>query len=331
MAATARAQETLFALRRKIAKIEGVLPERLENAGPETHATVLRRGGRPVAETFPLGAARFDAGLGGGLPAAGLIEIHGAATRDAGPAAGFTVALAGLAAGPSGMLVWIGTGEIFREAGWPHAPGLAGRIGIGPDRLLLAQAEKLVDALWIAEEAASLEALAGIVLEIRGSPQALDLTATRRLHRRALAAGHPLFLLRQAGSAEPTAAPIRLVVSPAPAGLRPTLAGALEGSIGPPAFKISIDKSRTSPPATFTLEWNSEARAFEERDHVPAADDIFSAKNIGSLAAAPVDGTDLSPSLREVLAFPPAARNAASGGQPPGGQYATHRRARRAR
>ncbi len=39
-------------------KIEGVLPERLGNAGPETHATVLRRGGRPVAETFPSGAAR---------------------------------------------------------------------------------------------------------------------------------------------------------------------------------------------------------------------------------------------------------------------------------
>src|SRR5690606_36579311 len=119
--------------------------------------------------------------------------------------------------------------------------------------LLLAEAEKLADVLWIAEEAANLGSLAGILLEVRGSPRHLDLTATRRLHRRALAAGHPLFLLRQAGHAEPTAAALRLVVAPMSAAPRLTLSGPLDGSIGPPGFQVSIDKSRTSPPAAFTL------------------------------------------------------------------------------
>lgn len=330
MAKPALAQGIIFSLRHKIAKIEGVLPERLEAPGDRADGLVSRRGGRPVAETFASGAARFDASLGGGLAAAGLTEIHGAATRDAGAASGFALALAGIAAGRTGVIIWIGTGEIFREAGRPYAPGLARRFGILPHNLLLAQAEKLVDALWIAEEAANLDALAAILLEVRGSAQALDLTATQRLHRRALAAGHPLFLLRHAGVREPTAAPVRLVVSPAPAGLRHTLAGELEGSIGPPAFRIAIDKSRTSPPAAFILEWNSEARAFAERDHVPAAH-ILASENIGALAAHAADGADFSPALRQVVAFAPAARDAASGGEPSSGQHTAHRRARRAR
>jgi protein ImuA len=326
MASAAVAREIIYSLRRQIAKIEGVLPERLEEPDEaNAYGVVSRQAGRPVAATFATGAARFDASLGGGLPAAGLIEIHGAATREAGCAAGFALALAGMAAGQSGLLVWIATGEIVREAGRPYAPGLAQRFGTLPKNLLLAEAEKLTDVLWIAEEAANLTALAGILVEVRGSPHALDLTATRRLHRRALAARHPLFLLRQAGCAEPTAAPVRLMVAPAVAAPRLTLSGPLAGSIGPPAFRVSIDKSRTSPPAAFTLEWNLDARAFEERNHDPAA------KNTGALAAAAADGTDLSPALRQVVAFPPAARNAAPGGQPPRGQRPAHRRARRAR
>ena len=82
-------------------------------------------------------------------------------------------------------------------------------------------------ALWIAEEAARLSALGGGLLEVDGNPDRLDLTATRRLHRRAQAAGRPVLLLRQSALAEPTAAPVRLLVAPAPAAPRHTLAGPL--------------------------------------------------------------------------------------------------------
>jgi len=79
-------------------------------------------------------------------------------------------------------VLWIGTSEIFREAGFPYARGLQGMFGIAPEQLLFSEAAKLTDALWVAEEAAKMTALAAIILEIRGSPQRLDLTATRRLH-----------------------------------------------------------------------------------------------------------------------------------------------------
>ena len=173
--------------------------------------------------------------LGGGLPKAALTEIHGAETRDAGAVAGFALALASLIlkGRKAGLpLLWIGTSEIFREAGFPYAVGLARDFGIAPEALLFSEAPKLADALWIAEEAARLSALAAVIIELRGNPDRLDLTATRRLHRRAEQAGRPVLLIRQAAEAEPTAAPVRLVVAAASAAPRATLAGPLAGSIG---------------------------------------------------------------------------------------------------
>src|SRR5262245_63706623 len=98
MATSAMAQRTLFALRQKIAKIEGTLPERLTPSGASE--TVLRRKGiaarQDAARIFSTGAGRLDDALGGGLPYAALTEIHGGEVRDAGAVAGFALALAGL-------------------------------------------------------------------------------------------------------------------------------------------------------------------------------------------------------------------------------------------
>src|SRR4051812_30286706 len=134
MAVHAVAQETIFGLRQKIAKIEGRLAERLDGpaATPgEAGGVVLRRHGIAPADGFfiPTGASALDRTLGGGLPKAALTEIHGAETRDAGAVAGFALALAGLilkGGQKTGLpLLWIGTSEIFREAGFPYAVGLA--------------------------------------------------------------------------------------------------------------------------------------------------------------------------------------------------------------
>lgn len=261
MARPAVAHEAVFALRREIARIEGILPERLEM--PDGQEAVGRD-----ADLLPTGVKRLDAALGGGLPRAALTEIHGRQSRDAGVVAGFALALASLAlqrAETAAPLLWIATGEAFSEAGAPYAPGLAHRFSIPADRLLFASARRLDDALWIAEEAAALTALSAVLLEVRSPAARLDLTATRRLHHRTRAAGRPLFLLRQAGQPEPTAAPVRLVVSPAPAGERRTLAGPLAGSIGPPAFTVTVSRSRTSIPATLTLEWNRDEHSLCER------------------------------------------------------------------
>ena len=333
MATPAAARATVFALRRKIAKIEGTLPEFLDGpaAGQgNADAMVLRHGAMAAwSGVLETGAAQFDEVMGGGLPKAALTEIHGSVMHAAGAAAGFTLALAGLLlktpepAGKTGRppVLWIGVSEAFAEAGVPYAPGLAALCGLSPGELLISQTPKLADALWIAEEAARLKELSAVVLEVHGNPNRLDLTATRRLHRRALEAGRPVFLLRQSAEAWPTAAPVRLIVSAAPAAPRLTLAGPLEGSIGHPAFAVSISKSRAALPGQFTLEWNPDERAFQERRP----------ENLGSMVPSPCHGPNLAAASGAVLAFRPAgARPAAPRHQPAGKQHPAHRRSRRA-
>lgn len=321
MAAQAVAREAVVSLRREIARIEGRLAERLTAPGAENDDALppQRAGGRrqPVLAT---GVDAFDAALGGGLPLAGLTELHSAATRDGGATAGFALALSRLVAArsdrPGAPLLWIGTAEIFNEAGRPYAPGIAHRFGLAPEHLVIATAARLIDVLWIAEEATNAGVFSSVLVELRGSPSALDLTATRRLHRRSLIADHPLFLIRQAGHAQPTAAPLRLSVAAAPASKRRTLSGLLTGSIGPPAFHIAVDKSRTSLAASLTLEWTHDA--FQERSDAPHS---------GAMVSAPSGGACATPALRTVVAFPRAQSERALGVQPPGPQYATHRRA----
>jgi protein ImuA len=237
--------------------------------------------------------------------------------RDAGAAAAFALALARLSMDkPSAHILWAGMTQSFHEAGYPYPPGLRFLHGIDPSGFLVAQADKLTDALWIAEQAAALDGFSAVILETRGSSARLDLTATRRLHCRARDAGHPLFLLRQAAQAEPTAAPFRLIVSSAPAGPRHVLGMQLNGSIGPPAFRIEISKNRAAPPAQFTLEWNTHARVFQER----------TAENPVLMVPASEHRAPAAAAAGTLLAFPAAAGQAAAGRQPPREQHPAHRR-----
>ncbi|AZO20889.1 hypothetical protein EJ070_09515 [Mesorhizobium sp. M1E.F.Ca.ET.045.02.1.1] len=344
MAMSAVARDTVFALRRQIAKIEGTLPERLEAparsasidaAGLDiTPGTNIIRRGLAVAPQdafLHTGIERLDTALGGGLPKAALSEIHGLETRDAGAVAGFALSLASLILREKQGLpiLWVGTAEIFREAGFPYASGLHALFGIEPEQLLFSEAPKLLDALWIAEEAARMTAFAAVMLEIRGSPRLLDLTATRRLHARAQNAGRPVLLLRQAGEAEPTAAPVRLIVSAAPAASRKTVAGPLAGSIGRPAFTVDIGKSRTALPGQFTLEWNPDEHAFAERRPQEER-----AENPVAVVPLPLRGADPAPASGAVLAFPavasPAPASPTAGDQPSRQQRPAHRGPRRA-
>lgn len=322
MATHAAARETFAVLRHAIARIEGRIAERFESAGAD-EAPVLRHAGRPSAAVFETGSQTLDRALGGGVARAGLTEIHGQAMRDSGAAAGFTLGLAAMMAAPDPVspLLWITSHEVLREAGRPYAPRLAQRFGLTPERLLIAEAARPAEILWIAEEAASAAVFCAIILETAGSPQALDLTATRRLHRRALAAGTPLFLLRESGTSLPTAAPVRLSVAAAPAGLRRTLAGPLAGSIGPPAITVTVGKSRTALPASVTLEWNN--AAFTERPD-PALS--------RPLVSLPAGGARDAPPLRQIVAFPGSedARAAAPHLQPARKQYPARRGGRRA-
>ncbi len=320
MAISAVAQETVCSLRHKIAKIEGRLAEHLggdkeDSTGSE--AISLRGHGllAPDYGFLATGVERFDATLGGGLPRAALTEVQGPSTRDAAAVAGFVLALASSALDvETAPVLWIGTTEIFREAGFPYALGMQMLCATDPARLMVAQARKLADALWIAEEAARLKGFSAVFLEIRGNPARLDLTATRRLHRRANDAGRPVFLLRHAARAEPTAAPVRLVVSSAPAGLRRTFQGSLARSIGPPGFTVAVSKNRTAPPTQFTLEWNPHDRSFQERR----------AENPVPMVPASQHRTRVATKTGTLLAF--WSEEPAAGRQSPGEEFPAHRR-----
>ncbi|MGI6856881.1 ImuA family protein [Mesorhizobium sp. 1B3] len=327
MATSAVARETILSLRRTIAKIEGVLPERLETpaAAPMVAGVILRESGLAVksklSSTLRTGAEHLDAALGGGLPDAALTEIHGPDPRDAGAAAGFALGMAGLARRRHAErpVLWIGAGEAFSEAGFPYAPGLLAFCGLSPGDLLVCDIRKLADALWIAEEAARLSELSAVFLEVRGNPRILDLTATRRLHRRAQIAGRPVFLLRQSAGAEPTAAPFRLLVSAAPATPRSTVAGPLPGSIGQAAYAVTLDKSRSALAGQFVLEWNPHELAFQERRP----------EDPGSMVPASQRRARPASASGTVLAFRPSEIQAAARLQPSREQHPAHRRPRR--
>jgi protein ImuA len=261
------------------------------------------------------GAEAFDRALGGGLPRAALAEIQGAETRDAGASTGFALALVSLLLPKDeAPVLWTGTLDAFREAGLPYAPGLRSLYGIEPARLFVAPAPKLADALWIAEEAARMGGFSAVLVEVRGNPARFDLTASRRLNHRAREAGRPVLLLRQSGLPEPTAAPVRLLVSPAPAGPRRTFGGPLSGSIGPPCFRVAVSKSPSAPAAQFMLEWNVHERAFQERG----------AENPVAVAPLSRDGAHFAAKTGTGLAFRYRAEPAARP-QPPGKQCAPHR------
>lgn len=336
MARGAVARETVFALRRQIARIEGTLPERLETPAGMA-ADLVRRGGVAGGRGgVPTGVGRLDAALGGGLPKAALTEIHGAETRDAGAASGFMLALASLLAAlhgpaePMAPILWIGTAEIFHEAGFPYAGGLRAMFGIEPETLLFCEAKRLTDVLWVAEEAARLAEPTAVILEIRGNPRQLDLTATRRLQARARDSGRPLFLLRQAAMPEPTAAPVRLVVEPASSALRETVGGPLASSVGRPAFTVAISKGSVARSEKFTLEWNPDERTFKERRGEEGR-----AEDTRPVVSLPCHGADIAAAPGAVVAFRPAGGKRAdewpaASGQPSRQERAAHRRPRRA-
>jgi hypothetical protein len=169
----------------------------------------------------------------------------------------------------------------------------------GTQNLLFATAPKPVDALWVAEEAAASGAFSAIVLvEIGGSPRDLDLTATRRLHRRALWPASRCFCCAQAGPSRADRRATRLNVAAAPSTLRTPVRSSC-GFDRPAGRHVAIGKSRTAIPATVTLEWSH--GAFQDRT---TSDPALSR----AVVALPAGGTDDAATLRQVVAFPGSTR-----------------------
>ena len=262
MATSAVARETVFALRQKIAKIEGRLAERLVPAasgagaasGAMAAGVVLRRGVAAArADGFWLqtGVEPLDRALGGGLPRAALTEIVGAETRDAGASIGFALALVGRFArtadrGRRGRAAAVDR----HRRDFPR-----GRLRLCA-RHRRARRHRPAIAAVLRSPAARRRALdrrGGRRQQgaVGGGARNPRQSRKARSHRDAAAApagraGRQAGLpAAPGGLAEPTAAPVRLLVAPAPAGLRRTLAGPLPARSGrPPSSSRSARAAR---------------------------------------------------------------------------------------
>jgi protein ImuA len=151
-------------------------------------------------------------GLPGGLPNPTLSEVLPAPGAEAGATAFVLAHLRGRRA----PLLWIQDRLSARETGRPYLPGL----GLaGP--LLAVTLSHPRDALIAAEDALRCTALAGVVVEIWGTPAALDFTATKRLALRVAAAGPDCWLIRHRAAAVTSAARERWRIAPLPSAANP--------------------------------------------------------------------------------------------------------------
>ena len=222
-----------------------------------------------VEQFFSLGAAGPEEG-GVRLARGALHEVQAGTSADMLAATGFALALALRArgrdkSGEGRPLLWVRQDMADTEFGRLDAPGLAA-LGLDPARLILVRARDGVEALRAAGDAVRCAGLGGLLIEIWGTPKALDLTATRRLGLRAASSGVTGFLLHRAAQPAATAVATRWRV--APVASRPQ-----EGEApGAPAFRATLlrhrggEGSRPVEGGDWELEWDHEAFTFRDLD-----------------------------------------------------------------
>src|SRR5579862_3079841 len=211
--------------------------------------------GRAAVPVVSTGLLPLDAALpGGGLRRDALHEIM-ATPGDAAAAEGFA---ATLAAGLDGRVLWCSPeAELY-------GPGLA-RLGLAPERLILARARRPADLLWAMEEGLRLSGLAAVV----GETEALDLTQSRRLQLAAETSGTPAFVLTRDGTDGTTAAVTRWRVAAVPGG--PSF-GCDERDFGlrRARWQVTLLRCRGAVPAgedfgTWLIEEGARSRSEERR------------------------------------------------------------------
>jgi protein ImuA len=108
------------------------------------------------------------------------------------------------------------------------------------------------------EDALGCRGVAVVVGAIHGQPDALDLTASRRLALRAREGGRTALLWRPGAPAEPTAALTRFAVSAAPS----AVVGGYAAGVGRAAFTVDVEKNRDGRTGHATLAWDPHDRRF---------------------------------------------------------------------
>jgi len=184
-----------------------------------------------ASDPWTLGASEIDARLGPtGLHAFGLHEIkpccsgNGVSAGDWAAAIGFASALAvrrlaqvstGSIAGQS-IVLWCATSAFFAEQGSLYGAGLAD-LGLAPSRLLLVDAPRTSDALWVIEEGLKSKGVALVVAMLDD----MGLTPARRLALAAEAGRTPGLILTHSRSPATAATATRWSVARVPSAPHP--------------------------------------------------------------------------------------------------------------
>lgn len=198
------------------------------------------RGGDAATLGDPILDAAFPRG---GLPRCGLHDVLGPEADAA--ASGFAFALAARLAGGSRRILHICPRQRRQAAGLPYGPGLV-RLGIDPDRLILAVASRRIDVLWAMEESLRSSVLAVVM----GEGVNLDLTSSRRLQL-AAEKGHTAALLLSA-EARSSVALTRWRVESAPSPDGPYR----------PRWRVTLERCRGGSPGDWIVDWDDEAHRF---------------------------------------------------------------------
>ena len=207
--------------------------------------------GAPIRTPFGHGAA--DLCLKGGLQHGVLHEVFSVASHET-AATGFVAGLATRVAADKHML-WIRQDFSMHEFGELSPTGLL-ELGLDPARVLLLSVSNANDGLRAANDALSCVALGTVVIEIPGSPNILDLTASRRLTLAATQKSVTALLLRLGAQPDASTAETRWLVRGAASQTR-------NEDWGYPVFEASLIRNRHGKTGHWFMEWNCDGRIFQ--------------------------------------------------------------------
>lgn len=204
-----------------------------------------------MTQSRPMGSVARRAG-------ASLAEVFCATGAEA-AAAGFVAARLGR---PGAPVLWIQDRMAQRESGRPCLAGLGLR-----RPLLLMQLSRPVDVMTALEEGLRCTALVAVIAEIRGDPAAINFTAMKRLALRAEATGVPCWLIRQAATADLSAARDRWRIATLPSAPHPDDLRAP----GDPRWQAELFRSRDARPGLWVVRHERGAEGAADRLDMVAA------------------------------------------------------------
>ena len=153
-------------------------------------------------------------------------------------------------------VLWVQDAASRRKAGVPYRSGLPRELR---HRLVHVAARKVEDALFALEEGMRCRDLACVIGEVAGNPQALGLTASRRLSLTAEKYGVPLFLIRHDAMRDTSSARMRWQIASAPS----LQSRWNTGAPGQPCWHAELFRARNHAPGEWILRDDGSSLAAE--------------------------------------------------------------------